>query len=152
MFMSKESLYLKILGIPKPKQSARFASVRIGNKNFVRSYQKQAVKDNERNIQFDIKNQLPKGFVPYDCALEVDVTFVFPPPSTFSKKKLEQLKSGVKFYKTTKPDLTDNLMKGLFDAMEGIIYVNDSRVCKIQSEKIYGLIPMIEITFTQIQD
>ena len=145
-------LQLKILGIPKPKQSARFSSVRIGNKNIVRSYQKKEVKDNERNIQFDIKKQLPKGFVPYDCALQVEVKFVFPPPSVFSKKKVAQLESGVKFYKTTKPDLTDNLMKALFDAMEGIIYVNDSRICKVESEKVYGLIPRIEVNISPIEE
>ncbi len=143
-------IYLKILGIPKPKQSARFASMRMGNKNIIRSYQNKDVKEKERNIQFDVNQQLPKGFIPYDCALEVGVSFVFAPTSSFSKNKLKQLDSGVKLYKKTKPDLTDNLMKALFDAMEGIVYVNDSRICKVKSEKIYGRIPMITVVIKPI--
>lgn len=144
------SLTFTILGIPQPKQSARFRAVKFGNKTIVQSYQKKEVKQNERNIQFDIKSQLPKDFKPFDCAIEVDVTFVFPPLSMWSKKKRTELESGNKVYKTTKPDLTDNLMKGLFDAMQGIVYVDDSRICKVRSEKIYGLVPKIELIVKQV--
>lgn len=134
-----------ILGIPKAKQSARFKSVKMGDKTFMKSYQRDDVVQNERNIAFDVKSQLPAGFIPFDGPIGVKVLFVFPPLSSWSKKKLAGLDGGDKIYKETKPDLTDNLCKALFDAMAGIVYPNDSRICKLESEKIYGRVPRIEL-------
>ena len=143
-------LKLTILGIPKPKQSARFRIVKGKGKSFVSSYQKKEVKDYERNLAFDVKSQLPKGFVPYDCPIGVKVLFVFPPLSSWSKKKLAELDKGKTIYKDKKPDLTDNLMKGAMDSLEGIVFVNDSRICEVQSKKIYGAVPRIELEFWEL--
>lgn len=139
-----------ILGTPKPKQSARFRAVKMGNKTFIKSYQKEEVEQNERNIAFDVKSQLPAGFVPFNKAIRTTVLFVFPPLSSFSKKKLQEVEEGKIIYKDTKPDLTDNLMKGLFDAMQGIVFTDDSRICQVSSQKIYGLVPRIEIEIEEI--
>jgi Holliday junction resolvase RusA-like endonuclease len=141
---------LEILGIPKPKQSARFRSIKVGEKTFMKSYQKKEVVENERNIRFDIKSQLPADFVPYDCALEVDVIFIFPVPSNFTKKNQALLNEGHVFYKPTKPDLTDNLMKGLFDAMNGLVFTDDSRICKVSSVKILGNTPKIILHISEL--
>ena len=47
-------------------------------------------------------------------------------------------------YKTTKPDLPDNLNKVLFDAMESIVFINDSQVCHVKEMmKIYGNQPVL---------
>jgi len=44
-------------------------------------------------------------------------------------------------YKTTKPDL-DNLEKMLWDAMEGIVFINDSLICEKHNViKTYGDTP-----------
>ena len=142
---------LTFLGIPKPKQSAKFRSVKGKGKTYITSYQKKEVKDAERNIAFDAKSQLPEGFIPYNKPIGVNILYVFPPLSSFSKKKLNALKQGEVMYKDTKPDLTDNLNKGLFDALEGIVYVNDSRICKIgNAEKVYGLVPRTEVEFYEL--
>lgn len=137
----------KILGIPQPKQSARFRIQKFGNKTFVKSYQKKEVVQNEMNLALDVKSQLSPDFVPFDCALKAKVLYVFPPLKGFSKAKLNALSAGTKIYKDTKPDLQDNLNKGLFDALEGIVYIKDSLICKVECEKIYGLVPRIEIEF-----
>lgn len=139
-----------VFGIPQPKQSARFYAVKKGNKAFVKSYQKESVIQNERNFAFDVKNQLPDGFKPFAGAVRVDVLFVFPPLKSFSKSKINALKENEIIYKTTKPDLQDNLMKGVIDAIEGIVFLNDSQICEVYSKKIYGLIPRIEMTFKEM--
>lgn len=136
---------LTILGTPQPKQSARFKSIKMGAKTFMKSYQPEAVVQNERNIAFDVKSQLPLGFVPYDAAIGMKALFVFPPLKSWSKKKMAELTSGLIIFKESKPDLTDNLMKGLCDAMNGIVFIDDARVCEVQSRKIYGTVPRIEI-------
>lgn len=141
---------LVILGTPQPKQSARFRAMKMGNKTIMKSYQKKDVVQNERNIAFDIKSQLPKDFIPYDTAIGVSVVFVFPPLSSWSKKTLEAMNKGNTIFKPSKPDLTDNLMKGLFDAMGGIVFTDDSRICKVDSKKIYGNKPRIEIEFYEL--
>ena len=55
-------------------------------------------------------------------------------------------------YKNTKPDLTDNLNKGLFDALQDIVYTNDSRIVKItDTSKIYGIHPRTELTIFKVK-
>ena len=66
---------------------------------------------------------------------------------TFTKAQRKLIEDGGIVYKDTKPDITDNLMKGVADALEGIVYVNDSRICKVASQKIFGVKPRIEIKF-----
>ena len=145
-------IQFKILGIPQSKQSARFriAKKKTG-KSFIMSYQKKSVKDTERNIAFDVKSQLPRGFRPFDEPIAVEVLFVFAPLKSWSKKKIAQLESGEIIYKETKPDLTDNLMKGLFDAMNGIVFSDDARICQVKSKKIFGFVPRTEVTFNTLQ-
>lgn len=146
-----QKIKLKILGIPQPKQSARF-TIRKGKSgnNFLQKYQPKEVVQNERNIAFDVKSQLPKNFIPFDSALKVKVLFVFPPLKNFTKSKLNALTSGETIYKTTKPDLTDNLMKGTMDAMNGIVFTDDAIICEVESKKIFGLVPRIEIEFEKL--
>jgi Holliday junction resolvase RusA-like endonuclease len=140
----------KILGTPTAKQSARFRSFNVGDRNFIQSYQSKKVKDAERNIAFDIKSQLPEGFQIMDCPIGAEVTFVFYPPKSFSKAKIKQLQDGEIIYKDTKPDLVDNLMKGLFDAMAGIVFTNDSRIAATKTKKIYGFEPATIIKMYEV--
>lgn len=143
-----QKIKFKILGVPQPKQSARFA-MRPGKngKSFIHKYQTQKVVENERNIAYDVKSQLPEDFLPFSEALKVKVLFVFPPLKSFNKAKLNALSAGTMMYKITKPDLTDNLMKGTMDALNGIVYTDDSIIAEVESKKIYGLVPRIELEF-----
>lgn len=145
-------LEFKILGIPQAKQSARFRVVGNGKKRFVQSYQPKSVKDMERNIAFDVKSQLPVDFIPFDCPIGVEVLFVFPPLKSWRKSVRDDFLSGKVIYKHTRPDLTDNLMKGLFDAMDGIVFVDDSRICKVSSEKIFGEVPRTEVVIYELEN
>ncbi|MEE6129140.1 RusA family crossover junction endodeoxyribonuclease [Chryseobacterium arthrosphaerae] len=142
---------LRILGIPQPKQSvrSRVAKTKTG-KTFVQHYQTNEIKRNEKNLAFDVKSQLPADFIPFTKALKAKVLYVFPPLKGFTKAKLNALTAGSLIYKDTKPDLQDNLNKGLFDALEGIVYIKDSLICKVECEKVYGHTPRIEIEFEEL--
>lgn len=140
----------KILGIPAPKQSARFYAKNFGGKTMIKSYQKKEVVEKERNIAFDVKSQLPAGFIPYDCPVSFEVLFVFPLLSSMKKAVRQAIEEGMIVYKPTKPDLQDNLLKGLCDSMNGIVFVDDSRICKVASQKIYGLIPRTEVIIKEL--
>lgn len=149
-YTPENPLKFTVLGIPQPKQSARFRSIATKHKTFIQSYQKQEVVDKQNNFGFDIKSQLPKDFVPFNGPIGVKTLFVFPPLKGWSKSKLKDLENGVKIYKDTKPDLVDNLKKLCFDAMSGIVYVDDARVCKEEGEKIFGFTPRIELEFYEL--
>ena len=131
---------LTILGKPKQKQGFMFTMT--GHR-----YKKKDVAEAEQNIRTQVINQIPKDFKLWDCPIEVkSILYVFPILTSFPKWKRDLIKSGTIIHKSTKPDLTDNLQKGLFDALEGIIYVNDSLICKIGSlDKIYGDKPRTEV-------
>jgi Holliday junction resolvase RusA-like endonuclease len=139
---------LTILGEPKPKQSARF--YKAGR--FVKSYQTKDVKQNESNIRAQIIEQLPKGFIPFDKPIRVTkLHYVFPIPKSFTKTKLRKIQMGGIIYKHTRPDLTDNLAKGLFDAMESVVFINDSLIVSLDDvKKYYGIQPRIEIELEEI--
>jgi len=139
-------LKFKFIGEPKAIQSARFAS--IGG--HMRSYQPKENKDWKSWIRVQAMNQLPSGWVATDEPVTVErLLFVFSPlKSHYSKKLLrEHLKIGGMILKDKKPDLSDNLAKGMMDALEGIVFVNDSRIWRIkESAKVYGESPRIELT------
>ena len=145
-----------IPGIPQAKQSARFRIAGQGNKRFIMSYQKKEVKDEERSIKLIIKEQLPAGFQMLTCGVRITkLHYIFPPLKTFNKKIMWQLQQGQIVPKTTKPDLSDNLNKGLFDAMQGIVFANDSQVYEMDNlRKYYGLEPRteVEIEFNDASD
>lgn len=134
-----QKITLFIPGIPKPKQSARFRIAGNGKRQFVQSYQSKEVKDEERSIKMIVLEQLPDGFVCHDGPVSVElVVFQFPPLKSMRKAEEIIIKQGGSIPKTTKPDLTDNLMKGLFDALEGIVYANDSLIYRVRSSsKVY---------------
>ena len=137
---------LIILGIPFPKQSFRFTKTGI-------RYIPKKIENEQGSIRAQIIQQLPKDFEPFDKGVIIErLLFVFPPLKGFSKKKMKELEEGKEIYKTTRPDLTDNLLKGLMDAMEGIVFVNDSQICEIKNiKKIYGLKPRTEIILREVE-
>lgn len=70
-----------------------------------------------------------------DFPLRLTATFYLLRPK--SKPKSEE-------YPATKPDF-DNLVKAITDALEGVIYTNDSRIVEAHICKRYGDPPRVEI-------
>lgn len=136
---------IKVLGTPQPKQSARFRIQKFGGKTFVKSYQDDKTVQNEQNFSAVAQTQLPEGFVPFSGPLKVSALFVFPPLKSFSKSKINAISSGAVFYKDSKPDLQDNLFKGIADALTGVVYLDDRQICEVSSRKIYGAVPRTEL-------
>ena len=131
------------------KQSAKFYKVN----GFIRSYQpKNIVKWVEQarfqlGIQIsDIKRAEGLSF-PLDGEIKIkELTFVFPPTKSFSKKKIESLEKGAILYKNTKPDL-DNLEKLAIDSCNKLVWTDDARIVEIgRISKIFGIEPRIEIS------
>lgn len=159
-------LRLIIHGTPQPKQSVRsgvvygkdrqpvkFIDKKSGKERILQTkFQPKESVENERSIKLEVLSQLPQGFKPFTGPIRVNkLHFVFPPLKTFSKKKMKLIEMGAKIYKDKKPDLMDNLNKGLFDALEGVVFLNDSQIVSSNNmEKFYGLQPRIELELEEI--
>lgn len=148
-------------GIPFAKQSVRANPVydrngdpvlyndkKSGRKRvLIRYHQPKEITDQENTLKALAISQIPEEFKPFDGPVIITrLDFIFPPLKSFPKIKLMNIAIGLVEYKTTRPDLNDNLCKGLFDALEGIIYLNDSQICeKLNTRKIYGSKPGIAL-------
>lgn len=82
---------------------------------------------------------------PTPAACGVKATFFMPIPESWSKKKQRE-HDGKPV--TVKPDI-DNLIKGLFDAANGIIWQDDNQVIRCEAEKVYSTSPRIEFEVTE---
>lgn len=68
-----------------------------------------------------------------DRPIHIKLEFVFEKPKSWSR-----LKKDSTVWHTVKPDI-DNLEKSALDFLNGIVYIDDSQVCVIESKKVYGV-------------
>lgn len=130
----RQPLALSFPGRPRAVQSVRFA--RIGP--FLRKYQPQEVVEWKNLIALQAQTQLPPGFSAFDgVPLRLIVEYRFAPPKSMPKRDLRALQAGAAFYKTTKPDLSDNLNKGLLDALTGLVWKDDALIAQVHARKLY---------------
>jgi Holliday junction resolvase RusA-like endonuclease len=81
--------------------------------------------------------------------ISIDVTFYMPIPKngkTTQNKggKRTQIKVVEGMAHVKKPDI-DNLVKGLFDSLNGLAWVDDAQVFEVSSRKLYSEYPGIEL-------
>lgn len=77
---------------------------------------------------------------PWDCAIKIDVTVIVARPKSRSKDK----------FCVTKPDL-DNIEKNLNDAMQKVIYTNDSRIVEKGIRKQYGDLDEVRVILEKLE-
>lgn len=80
---------------------------------------------------------------PLSGPLAVEIRVYRGMPKAFSKKRVREAESGL-IRPVTKPD-TDNYIKGIKDALNGIIWRDDSSVVEIQASKWYSATPRVEV-------
>ena len=78
---------------------------------------------------------------PTTGAFRVDIYVYRPIPKSFSKVKRLQAIEG-EIYPTTRPD-TDNYVKGVLDAINGLFWHDDSQIVFISANKLYSETPKI---------
>jgi Holliday junction resolvase RusA-like endonuclease len=88
------------------------------------------------------------GKEPYDGAVELQLTSVFPIPVGWSKFK-KQLAKENKIHPIVCPDLS-NIIKAIEDGMNKIVYVDDKQICRHNGQKIYGESPSFTVTVNKI--
>jgi len=74
-------------------------------------------------------------------ALEIDCVFYLLKPKSAPKKRL---------YPTGKPDI-ENYSKALLDALEGIMYANDSQIVTLRALKAYDDPPRVVVILKELE-
>ena len=69
-------------------------------------------------------------------------------PKSFSKAKRSQAELGL-LRPTTKPDIS-NILKGIEDALTGIIWLDDSQIVRLVASKAYSYHPRVEVQIHEI--
>ena len=73
--------------------------------------------------------------------------------SSFTKKKRQWLADGNVIMKPSRPDLQDNLSKGVCDAMTGILWKDDSQIVWTEGFKMFcDKGPGILIRVTKVEE
>lgn len=113
-----------VIGNPVPKGRPKVSIINGHPVVYAPAKTRQA----ESNIRAQIVSQLPVGFVPFDEALVVELTFVRTKPKSTSKKVL---------YPITKPDI-DNTIKTVLDAMDSVVFRDDSVIVHLIASKRFA--------------
>ncbi len=74
-----------------------------------------------------------------DGPLHARIEFVLPRPASVSRR-----------YPAVVPDL-DKLVRAAFDAMENVVYVNDSRIVSLSTRKTYGDAPGVVVAVEEME-
>lgn len=132
-----------VLGNPKGKQRPRICR----NRGRQITYTPRQTTEYEKLVRASY-TAVSKMFFDKNIPLEISIIALFSVPQSISKRlKNSMLKGDI--LPTKKPD-SDNIIKIILDALNGICYHDDSQICKIYFEKKYSEIPKVEITIKEI--
>ena len=130
-------------GPPQGKGRPRFR--RAGN--FVTTYTDQKTKTYEQTIKAWAQRAIGSGS-PLEGPLSVDLYIRCPVAVSTSKKRTEACLQNAEL-PTKKPDI-DNVIKIFLDAMNGIVYKDDTQVVRLSAKKGYSLVPGVDVCVVQI--
>lgn len=89
-----------------------------------------------------------KTFFNKNIPIIISIIALFSIPKSVSKKlKNSMLKGDI--LPTKKPD-SDNIIKIILDALNGVCYHDDSQICKVNFEKRYAEIPEVKVIIKEI--
>jgi len=123
----------EIPGDPVPKGRPRFA--RRGT--FVQTYTDSKTLEYETLVGFKARQAIGAS-EPLKGHLTVFLYLRYAVPSSYSKKRTEACLNGLEYPKRV--DL-DNCYKSITDAMNGIVYADDSQIVEAHIMKCYSLEP-----------
>lgn len=90
-----------------------------------------------------------KMFFEKDTPLEISIIALFSIPKGVNKKLKNSMLNG-NTLPTKKPD-SDNVIKIILDALNGVCYHDDVQICSIHFEKKYAEIPATKIIIKEIK-
>lgn len=82
------------------------------------------------------------------CAVEMEITV--PVPASWSKKRQAAALFG-EIFPTTKPD-KDNVIKAIYDGMNGVVWRDDVQAVQGTQRKRYGAVPGVVVWVTELSE
>jgi Holliday junction resolvase RusA-like endonuclease len=135
----------KVDADPVGKQRARYAK----RGNFVQTY----TPDKTRNYESLIKEAAIEAMGSSE-PLETPVTLYLyiraPIPKSLPKKRIEACLNGLE-KPIKKPDAS-NVLKSVEDAMNGVVYKDDSQIVNIHVSKVYSSVSGIDVCIKECLD
>jgi Holliday junction resolvase RusA-like endonuclease len=113
---------------------------------FVKAYDPAKSRDYKYYVKLAASEHAPKALL--EGPLGMVLTVYRSTPKSFSKIKAALAESG-RLTPTTKPDI-DNYLKGVKDALKGVIWKDDSQVVEVFARKRYSARPRIEVKIKQL--
>lgn len=135
------TITLVVNGEPVAQGRPRFST----HGKFVKAYDPQKSAGYKNLIQAytqDVYKKVP-DFKPFDSAIMVSIKVFRSIPKSLSKKARQAAAEG-SLKPTTRPDV-DNYIKGILDALNGVLWKDDARISYLSCEKLYSEQPRIEV-------
>jgi len=121
--VSKAKMKIEILGNPKPLKRHRTSRGKVYDPSF----------EDKTNFAWDVRT-LTVGLFPHTESIKVEFEYHMPIPKSYSKKA--RLKAVGEPHQK-KPDIS-NLIKFTEDALNEILWEDDSVIAEIKAKKIYS--------------
>ncbi|MDT3426096.1 Holliday junction resolvase RusA-like endonuclease [Paenibacillus forsythiae] len=129
----------------EPVAQGRPRATTVGG--FVRLYDPKKSRDFKDYVRLAATGHAPAKLL--EGPLGIAVTAYRSTPKSFSRKKAAAAERG-EILPVSKPD-ADNYLKGVKDALKGVIWKDDSQVVDAFVRKRYSARPRIEIKIKQLQ-
>lgn len=126
-------------GDPVGKQRPRFSRGR--------TYTPKKTVDYEKLIA-DKAKQAMGASEPLETPVAAFIYITVPIPASYPKKRFKACLEGSE-RPCKKPDC-DNILKAYFDAMNEVVYKDDSQIVEIHAKKVYGTIGMVEVMVQEL--
>lgn len=107
----------------------------------------------QKTVQYEyligvLAKQQMAGKEPFSCPMRVDILLFYPISKSWTKVKKNNAHLG-KMVPTVKPDI-DNCTKAIFDALNHIVWVDDTQVVDKHVSKHFSDNPRVEVRITPL--
>ena len=141
-------IFFTVPGVPvaKARPRGRVITNKFTGKQFVGMYTPKTTVSFENKVAAFCYEKYSGP--PVDCAVSLSIRTYFPIPKSWPKKKLLEAQT-VSIPVTTKPDV-DNVVKAIFDGLNGVLFTDDKQVYALSITKQYSINPRTEIQVTTV--
>jgi len=129
----------------EPVPQARPRASRQGNR--VVMYDPPKSRNYKKYVELIARQYAPKKL--YEGELEMEIKIYRPIPKSTTKKNRALKNAGIK-RPIVKPD-NSNYAKGIEDALNGIIYKDDSQIVDLKISKFYSDDPRVEVKIRELE-
>ena len=141
-------IVVELPGEPIGKGRPRFRPVTTKTgRSFVNAYTPAKTRSYERALAITAKTAM-RGQRPLSGPLAVTVTAFMTIPASWSAKKRDAALAGA--VRPGRPDV-DNIFKGAADALNGIVFDDDSQIVDARIMKVYAESPLLRIEVREAQ-